>query len=91
MTGIQALAELEDEIKWTHNDGKELTKYDAIRVEVIRKHLYALDVLIMNGIFDNVIIVTLNRGNPFNLDDDEFKALEQLKEVIDNEDVPETD
>ena len=45
MNSIEALNELIDEIKYTHNDGKTLTEYDAKLVEIIKKDLEALVVL----------------------------------------------
>ena len=39
LTPLDALDDLEDEIKWTHSDGKKLTGYDEARVKVIRKAL----------------------------------------------------
>jgi thiamine biosynthesis lipoprotein ApbE len=35
----KALKELEEELKWTHNDGVNLTKYDEERFNVIKQAL----------------------------------------------------
>jgi hypothetical protein len=38
----EALKELEEELKWTHNDGVNLTKYDEERFNVIKQALLEL-------------------------------------------------
>jgi hypothetical protein len=38
----KALKELEEELKWTHNDGVNLTKYDEERFNVIKQSLLEL-------------------------------------------------
>jgi hypothetical protein len=38
----KALKELEEELKWTHNDGVNLTKYDEERFNVIKQALLEL-------------------------------------------------
>lgn len=45
MTSKEALEELADEIKYTHNDGKTLTHYDSVRYNAIAKDLKKLDKL----------------------------------------------
>ena len=45
MTSKQALNDLIDEIKYTHNDGKTLTSYDQKRIDIIAKDLEVLDIL----------------------------------------------
>lgn len=43
MTGKQALYDLIDEIKYTHNDGVSLTPFDQKRVDIIAKDLEVLE------------------------------------------------
>lgn len=45
MTSKQALEEIIDEIKYTHNDGKTLTPFDKKRIDIIAKDLELLDIL----------------------------------------------
>ena len=51
LTPLDALDDLEDEIKWTHSDGKKLTHYDEERVKVIREALSNYEIIrrITNG------------------------------------------
>ena len=51
LTPLDALDDLEDEIKWTHSDGKKLTGYDEARVKVIREALSNYEIIrrIVNG------------------------------------------
>lgn len=73
MTSKQALNDLIDEIKYTHNDGKTLTSYDQKRVDVIKKDLEVLQEL-------KKILLKADRieNHVINQDEDEVKY-----EVID--------
>ena len=45
MTSKDALKDLIDEIKYTHNDGVSLTPFDQKRVDIIQKDLDVLEIL----------------------------------------------
>lgn len=45
MTSTQALYDLIDEIKYTHNDGVSLTPFDQKRIDIIAKDLEVLEIL----------------------------------------------
>lgn len=43
--GLEALANIVDEIKYTHSNGKVLTDYDKEQVDIIQKELQALEII----------------------------------------------
>ena len=43
--GLEALEKIVYEIKWTHNDGKTLTRFDKEQVDIIEKELKALEII----------------------------------------------
>lgn len=63
MNSKEALDQLIDEIKYTHNDGKTLTNYDAKLVKVIKKDLEVLEI-----IKNKLLYVKDTCGNTLNKD-----------------------
>ena len=45
LSSKEALEKIVDEIKWTHNDGKTLTRFDKEQVDIIEKELNALEII----------------------------------------------
>ena len=87
LKGLEALEKIVDEIKWTHNDGKTLTRFDKEQVDIIEKELKALEILKNKKTDINLL---LNNGLDFynscfyprKLTQEEY---ELLKEVLENE------
>ena len=84
MNGKQALYDLIDEIKYTHNDGVSLTPFDQKRVDIIAKDLEVLKVL--KGIL-KVYCVKRKRNNLYilasknpSLTKEEYDLLKELWE-----------
>jgi thiamine biosynthesis lipoprotein ApbE len=93
----KALKELEEELKWTHNDGVNLTKYDESLFNVIKlalttksKKEQAFDIIVAKRV-DMYRLVVADTVVPYNnwtefdehwLTEEEFDL---LKEVLENE------
>ena len=88
MTSKEALNDLIDEIKHTHNNGKTLTEYDQKRTDIIAKDLEVLEILRKNIDVDLLkanekapIVITILRCKPLtNTIDKEYEKVKEWLE-----------
>lgn len=97
MTGKQALYDLIDEIKYTHNDGVSLTQFDQKRVDAIMKDLEVLEQIKVKTDeeikrqekviieYDNYAWKTQQLNTEFLIAIRVKNILEQIKEWLDND------
>lgn len=85
MTSKQALEDIIDEIKYTHNDGKTLTPFDQKRIDIIAKDLEVLEIL------KRIVKVVDYSKYPITSPDDQFLILSggEIKNVEDYDKIKE--
>ena len=87
MTSKEALNDLIDEIKYTHNNGKTLTEYDQKRIDIIAKDLEILEIFKkhtkINALGDIVVDILFSNINYKGWEENN-KEYAKIKEWLEN-------